>query len=273
MRTSLALLALTALPLAAQQPTAPTSPSQTRAGRFLENCDDYGDRRRETFCEVRDVTLRAPERGILVDGRDNGSVRVYGWDRDDVLVRALVQATGETRGDARDLARDIAIDAEGGRIRATGPSFRRYSGWHVSFEVWVPSRTSVDAETSNGSVSIEGVEGRMDLRAVNGSISLRDVAGDVRGTTSNGSINARLSGSSWRGPGLDLTTSNGSVNLDIPRGYNAQLETGTVNGGMSIDFPITVRGSIGRRITTTLGSGGPRVRAVTTNGAVRIREL
>ena len=49
-------------------------------------------------------------------------------------------------------------------------------------------------------------------------------------------------------------------------------ETGTVNGGMSIDFPVTIWGNIGRRITTTLGSGGPRIRAVTTNGAVRIRE-
>ena len=60
--------------------------------------------------------------------------------------------------------------------------------------------------------------------------------------------------------------------LDIPRGYNAQLETGTVNGGVNIDFPITVQGSIGHRITTKLGNGGPRIRATTTNGGVRIRE-
>jgi hypothetical protein len=45
-----------------------------------------------------------------------------------------------------------------------------------------------------------------------------------------------------------------------------------VNGGMNIDFPITVQGTIGRRITTKLGTGGPRVRATTTNGGVRIRE-
>jgi len=112
----------------------------------------------------------------------------------------------------------------------------------------------------------------MDLRAVNGSITLREVSGDVRGETSNGSVNASLDGNSWKGEGLDLTTSNGSVNLEIPSKYNARLETGTVNGGMNIDFPITVQGFIGRRITTTLGSGGPRVRAVTTNGGVRIRQ-
>jgi DUF4097 and DUF4098 domain-containing protein YvlB len=85
-------------------------------------------------------------------------------------------------------------------------------------------------------------------------------------------VTAQLGGATWKGEGLDLQTTNGGVNLEIPRGYNARLETGTVNGGMNIDFPITVQGMIGRRITTTLGTGGPRVRATTTNGGVRIRE-
>jgi len=261
---------LVAVPLAAQQNPVPMPDS--RADRFLRNCDDYGDRDRDTHCEVRDVTIKAPSRSLLIDGRENGSVRVYGWDKNEVMVRALIQANAESVGEARQIAADVKIETDNDRIRADGPSYRRRTGWYVSYELWVPRKTSLDAETSNGSVTVQGVEGRMELRAVNGSISLRDVAGDVRGHTSNGSVNAELEGTAWRGEGLDLQTSNGSVNLDIPRGYNARLETGTVNGGMNIDFPITVQGFIGRRITTTLGSGGPRVRAVTTNGGVRIRQ-
>ena len=48
--------------------------------------------------------------------------------------------------------------------------------------------------------------------------------------------------------------------------------TGTTNGGMRVDFPITVSGSLSRRISTQLGSGGPKVRIVTTNGGVHIAE-
>ncbi|MGH7719113.1 MAG: hypothetical protein ACREON_09755, partial [Gemmatimonadaceae bacterium] len=70
---------------------------------------------------------------------------------------------------------------------------------------------------------------------------------------------------------LDLRTTNGGVDLSIPGNYSATLETGTVNGGMSIDFPITVQGRITRRLTTQLGGGGPTIRAITTNGGVRIR--
>lgn len=259
-------LVLVAAPALAQQ-------RETRADRFVRNCDDYwGDRDRERFCEVRDATIKPPQTRLFVDGRENGGVTFYGWDKNEVLVRALIQANADSRAEAESLAKDIKIETDGDRIRANGPSSRRYSNWSVSYEVWVPRKTNLDADTHNGGIGVEGVEGRIELHAVNGGITLREVAGDVRAETTNGGVTALLSGNGWRGQGLDLRTTNGGVGLEIPRGYNAELETGTVNGGMNIDFPITVQGSIGRRITTRLGNGGARVRATTTNGGVRIRE-
>lgn len=271
MRKSLLALALVtiAAPVLAQQ----AEPRDTRAQRFMRNCeDDWGGRDRERLCEIRDVTLKAPAARLIVDGRDNGGVTFYGWDKSEVLVRALIQTTGDDRAEAQALAKEIKVETDGDRIRADGPPSRRRSNWSVSYEIWVPRKTNLDADTHNGGISVEGIEGRMELHAVNGGISLREVAGDVRAETTNGGVSAQLAGSTWKGQGLDLTTTNGGVSLDIPRGYNANLETGTVNGGMNIDFPITIQGSIGRRITTKLGQGGPRVRATTTNGGVRIRE-
>jgi hypothetical protein len=266
MRQSVIALAFATLtlPLAAQEP-------ESRADRFVRDCGGWGDRDRETFCEVRDVKLPVGQR-VYIDGRDNGGVRFIGWDRNEVLVRALLQTSADSRADAQALAKEVKIETSGDRVYADGPSNRRYASWYVSYEVWVPRKMNLEAITHNGGVAVHGVEGRMDLRAVNGGITLRDVAGDVRAETTNGSVTAALSGSTWKGNFLDLETTNGSVNLEIPRGYNAQLETGTVNGGMNIDFPITVQGTIGRRINTKLGNGGPRVRATTTNGGVRIRE-
>ena len=266
MRKSLLSIALlgVALPLSGQE-------RETRAERFMRNCDRWDGDRRERFCAVRDLTIKAPQRALFVDGRDNGGVTFYGWDKNEVLVRALVQTQADSRGEAEDLAKEIKIETDGDRVRADGPQNRRYASWSVSYEVWVPRKTNLEADTHNGGVSVEGVEGRMDLRAVNGGITLRQVAGDVRARTTNGGVSAELDGRTWRGAGLDLETTNGGVSVDIPRGYNAELETGTVNGSINVDFPITVQGIIGRRINTRLGSGGPRVRATTTNGGVRIR--
>jgi DUF4097 and DUF4098 domain-containing protein YvlB len=92
----------------------------------------------------------------------------------------------------------------------------------------------------------------------------------VRGRTTNGGVEVRLDGDTWDGEGLDLETTNGGIRLRVPEDYSARLETRTVNGSVDIDFPVTVQGNIGRSISATLGNGGALVRAVTTNGQVRV---
>lgn len=270
MRIALFALAAIASTAVAQDPPS----GQSRADRFMRYCEDYDEgrgRARERFCEVRDTRMSAPTTSLLVDGRDNGSVTIYGWDRNDVLVRALVSTNADTRSEAQSLAKEVRILTEGHRVRADGPRTSRYEYWSVTYEVWVPRKTNLDAEAHNGGVTVDGVEGRINLHTVNGGVRVRDVAGDVRAETTNGGAHATLTGTTWRGTGLDLQTTNGGVTLELPRNYNADLETGTTNGGFDIDFPVTVQGFIGRRITSKLGNGGPRVRAYTTNGGVRIR--
>jgi DUF4097 and DUF4098 domain-containing protein YvlB len=239
---------------------------------FLENCREGRHRSnddRARVCDVRESRIAAP-RLIDVDGQENGSVNVHGWDRSDVLVQAMIQADAEEEGEARDLANAITIETDRGHIRADGPSSRRRQSWSVTYHIWAPRQTDVRAKTQNGGISVQDVDARLELGAVNGPIDLRGVSGDVRGETTNGPLNVTLDGDQWRGPGLDLRTTNGPVNLEIPDGYSAQLETGTVNGGMRIDFPVTLQGNIGRHITTRLGRGGATIRAVTTNGPVEI---
>ena len=42
-------------------------------------------------------------------------------------------------------------------------------------------------------------------------------------------------------------------------------------GRVEIDFPATIHPGRRRLLTATLGSGGPKIRAVTTNGSVTVR--
>jgi hypothetical protein len=79
-----------------------------------------------------------------------------------------------------------------------------------------------------------------------------------------------LTGARWEGTGLDAETQNGSVRLSVPDRYAALLETGTVNGRINTEIPITVQGRISRRLSVPLNGGGPTVRALTTNGSVTI---
>ena len=141
----------------------------------------------------------------------------------------------------------------------------------MSYRVRVPKSTDLMLRTTNGGIDVAEVSGAIDFRATNGGVRLTGVAGDVRGHTTNGGLHVELAGDGFAGAGMDVETTNGGVTLVVPEDYDAELVTGTVNGGIDVDFPITVRGRIGRQLRTTLGDGGPTIRAMTTNGGVKIR--
>lgn len=260
-----ALGAALPVPLLAQRAT-------TSDAEWLDNCrNNWGDDRGHA-CEVRDVPVRLSGRSIEIDGRQNGSIRVQGWDGNDVKVTARLQANAESDADAQALLTGIRITSDGRRVSAEGPnSDRGYrSGWSASYVVMVPRRFDLSLDAYNGSLGVEGVTGRLDLSTHNGSVTLADVGGDVHARTQNGSLNVQLAGTSWNGEGLDAVTRNGSVRLAVPASYAATLETGTVNGRINTDIPITVQGRISRQLSVPLNGGGRTIRAMTTNGSVNI---
>ena len=171
-----------------------------RSQKWLRNCESNWNRDRSSFCELRSMTLR-PESRISVDGRENGGVAFHGWDRNEVRVVAMIQVNADDDNQAAALAKQIRITTSGGRISAEGPQMRSRSWWSVSYDIYVPTRSNLEAVTRNGGVSAESVEGDLDFQAENGGIRLEDVAGDVRGETTNGGVSASLSGSTWRGKG------------------------------------------------------------------------
>ncbi len=233
--------------------------------------DNWYSERLVGHCEVREQTIAASGGVLSVDGRQNGGVSVKGWDQNQILVRARVQTGATTAGEAEGLAKQITIETGGGKIFASGPDNRRDYHWDVSYEVFVPRRSDLSLETHNGGIALAGVNGRIEFNALNGGVVLKQVGGNVHGTTTNGGVVVELAGDRWDGETLDVRTTNGGIVMSVPENYSAHLETGTVNGSLSIDFPVTVQGRITREIAVNLGSGGPTVRAMTTNGGVRIR--
>ena len=240
-----------------------------------DNSRDWGiDRYRH--CEIRDIGLKASGRPLNIDPGLNGGIEIVGWERSDsIAISARIHVHARSEADADAIARDIKIDASGSTIRVTGGSgtLGRRQNWSVEFVVMVPRHTDLTLSTENGPLSVEAVNGQMDLRTLNGPLSLSGVGGDVHASAQNGPLTVELQGSRWEGTGLDAQTENGPADLEIPRDYNAKIEFGTVNGPMDVGFPLTVTisGRVKDRISTTLGSGGPPIRVVTTNGPMVVR--
>jgi hypothetical protein len=208
-----------------------------------------------------------------VDAGDNGGVTVEAWDRNEIRVRAVVRGSARTDERARELAAGVQVQTGGGRVSSTGPDRNsRREWWSVSYRINVPRKTDLDLNAHNGGVSITGVAGNIRFDTTNGGVRLTDLGGRVNGSTRNGGLTVNLGGNRWDGDGIDVETSNGGVTVAVPDGYNAQLETRTVNGGFRSDIPLTIQGELSSRrgISAQLGSGGPTVRVRTTNGGLKI---
>lgn len=248
--------------------------AQREESRGSISCrDDWSNERLASHCEIKEQSL-APTGGVIaVDARKNGGVSIKGWEKNQILVRARIQTRAPTQNEADALAKQITIETAGAKISAAGPESRKDYPWHVSFEVFVPVQSDLSIEAHNGGISITDVRGRLEFTGVNGGVVLKRVGGSVHGGTTNGGVVVELSGDHWDGEALDVKTTNGGIVMSLPENYSAHLETSTVNGNLSVDFPVTVQGRISKEIAVDLGSGGATVRATTTNGGVRIKRL
>jgi hypothetical protein len=247
--------------------------AQQDDGDWLARCEEQGRGERAVFCEVRPASLELVAGALEVDAGRNGGVSVRGGAVGQVQLSARVQAYAATDARAREIAQGIRISAADGRVSASGPGTGERESWSVSYVVTVPHRADLTLSAVNGPISVRDVAGRIRAETRNGPLSLDGLAGDVRGRTTNGPLTVKLSGAHWDGAGIDAETRNGPLTLEVPEGYSAELETGTVRGPLNVGFPITVTlsGRRSDRIETTLGSGGPPVRVVTTNGPATVR--
>lgn len=144
-----------------------------------------------------------------------------------------------------------------------------HQGPVVDLVIHLPAATTLVASTVNGSVRAEGLTANVDARSVSGAIRL-DTRGTIRAKTVNGSIDARIGITTWKEP-MDLSTVNGSIEVDLPATTNVDLHASTVNGTVSTTRPLTEARVASTEIDGHLGTGGSELRLRTVNGRIKVR--
>lgn len=247
----------------------PPALGQESDAEWLEDCDGHHGRRdhREVHCEVRPVQVSST--GTLRVEGGNGPIRVTGAAVRGVEMRARVQAYGSTEAEAREAAGRVRIVVDGDRVRAEAPRGVDYS---VGFIARVPREYDLDVDVANGPLTVDDVRGRIVIEARNGPTDLRRVSGTIRAHSANGPLTVDVSSATIGD--FDLESQNGPLMLRLPAGVNARLDARSGNGPLStrgldvrVDRP---RYGPGGSVDATLGSGGPTIRARTSNGPLTI---
>ncbi len=197
-----------------------------------------------------------------------------GEDRTDVLIKACVRSSGTSQSEADSAVKNTKIET-GSAVKAVNVD--EDANYSVSYEISVPKRTNLKLTAHNGGIGVSSVQGTTEFETYNGGVSLNYVGGTVKGSTKNGGVSVKLSGNRFNGSGLDVETRNGGVSLLLPSNFSADVETGTVNGGLSSDFKELQIEKTGdrrernKKISASINGGGPKIRVITTNGGVNIK--
>ena len=241
-----------------------------------------GPEEREEFRETYNVAAGST---VSVD-TFNGSIEVSGWDKDYVEVYA-VKKTRYGREELEKAEIRVTLD---GDLRVETIRHGVNVRVSVSYEVRLPSGVLAGRlHTSNGAVEVTGVQGDADVSTSNGRITIRDVDGYVTAHTSNGAISitgvagvrkAETSNGAIKAEirtlesDLDITTSNGDIELHLADGIGANLEARTSNGRVSLHgVEVLATEMSNKEVKGTIGGGGPRLYAKTSNGDIDLHTL
>jgi len=233
--------------------------------------------------------------GILDVETNYGSITVIGGDVTECTVTAEICARAPSEEEAQELAEEVKIQIETlgktVKIWAKKPRLKNNRSISVDFDITVPKETSVECESSYGSIEIADIKG--DIRAdtsygsvntdnTNGSVELNTSYGgihceaitsdEIRVRSSYGDIDIASSGSCPAELTAKVRTSYGSIDFAVPAGFGGEVEMSTSYGSIKTDLPITIRGELSKkRITGTIGEGDGRVELKTSYGSIKIR--
>jgi hypothetical protein len=202
----------------------------------------------------------------------NGTVRIEGWDKDQVEVQAI-KSTPED-GSLLDLvAIEVDATAEGLSVTTRYP---QQEGVEVvvDYVIHVPRRAQLShVNNINGAVRVFSSETLGELHTINGNIEIYESSGDVHAHTTNGNIYLELK-HAGDAKGASVETTNGSVLLAIPQDLPAELEARCMNGSFSSDLPMVMKGAAQpRTVHGERGHGGAPIYLGTVNGTIHVVAL
>ena len=240
--------------------------------------------------EIRETYEVKPGTALTVSNA-NGDIRLEAWDKSYLEIRA-VKKTHHGEDELAKVQIDIDVAEE---ITVQTRHLEKNVRVSVDYYIKTPDELSVKKLfTSNGDIECVGTTGNIETVTSNGDVDLKNINGTVNVKTSNGDIDikdtkvvraAKTSNGDVRAEihnvpdsGIEIVTSNGSIDLYVDVRMNADLNVATSMGKVSVK-DVEVRSKLTARTETatvlkgTIGSGGRMINAHTANGDIVLHRL
>jgi hypothetical protein len=231
---------------------------------------------------------------VTLVGAPKGSVTVEGWPRNEVELTADIELKAETEEDLNRLAivNTFVFDEDLNHLSVltTGTHDRAFMKksaknfpkkllnlpWKIDYRLRVPVNTDLEINAGHGAVKLTGVEGALRISATESEAALTLTGGTVSTTVAAGNVTLTIPVRSWRGGGADIRLAAGVLNVDLPAGFNGDIDAEILRSGKIVNTydGLASREKPGiteRTVRARAGAGGAFFKFTVGDGAVNIR--
>jgi len=232
---------------------------------------------------------------VTLIGAPQGSITIEGWPQSEVSVIADIELKAETEEDLNRLAtvNGFVLDEDLNHVRilTTGTHdkvFMRRAAknfpkkllglpWKVDYRIRVPAVTDLEINAGRGPINFKGVEGAIRLSATESETELTLTGGTISVTVATGNVALKIPVRSWRGSGADVRVAMGRVAVELPAGFNGDIDAEILRVG-KIENSFTElqsrerSGITDRMVRARAGAGGAFFKFTVGDGTITIRK-
>jgi len=238
-----------------------------------------------------------PAGTLVVNGAPNGSIRVEGWNQNEIEISAEIQINAETESDIEQLTKvtGFLLEESLGRtgilsfgthdksyLKSVSKKFPKHLiglPFRIDYAVKVPQFCDLQINGGKGDLSISGVEGAMKINYLETNAVVNLVGGGILATFGSGDVSVIVPASSWRGRFADIQLASGTMNISLPPSLNAEIDanilrTGKIENAYAALKPRTRKGEFTEKwIAAKSGVGGVPLKFTVGDGTLNILNL
>ncbi len=233
---------------------------------------------------------------IDIIGAPNGSIKIEGWQKNEVEVTAEIETEAATEADLALLAQvnGFVIKHNLGSITITsvGAHDKRYikknvknfpkrlvgTPFKIDYVIKVPVYSDLKIDGGKGDFSVRNVDGAMQINFLETNAEMILTGGAVTANFGVGTVKIVVGTPSWRGNKADFQLTNGTMNLEISPNFNGfinakVLRNGKVENECEFLKPQERTKFAESYIQAKSGNGGATLNLTVGDGMLKIAEI
>jgi hypothetical protein len=186
---------------------------------------------------------------ISITGTPKGSISIEAWNKPELEVSAEIEIQAPSEADLALLTAINTFVIDQGfnhtRIVSVGTFDKDYMKrtakkfpkallgmpFKIDYKIKVPRYCDLNITGGDGDFSLSGVDGEIFVKYLNSNAKLNLIGGSLQATFGGGTVDVTIPTRSWRGRFADIQLATGTMSVQLPLSFNAEVEAAILRTG------------------------------------------